>query len=96
MSWYIFMIVVKKLEEDRWKEYRDLRLEALIKEPIAFGSSYAIENEHKRQERYHRKPIGVSQKTCERGKIDIFVVIRAGQSRKANAHNCPAGDKSGG
>jgi len=34
------MIAVKKLEEDRWKEYRDLRLEALQKEPIAFGSSY--------------------------------------------------------
>lgn len=34
------MIAVKKLEEDRWKEYRDLRLEALKKEPIAFGSSF--------------------------------------------------------
>lgn len=34
------MIVIRKLDEDRWKEYRDLRLEALNKEPIAFGSSF--------------------------------------------------------
>ena len=34
------MIVVKKLKEDRWKEYRNLLLEALNKEPTAFGSSY--------------------------------------------------------
>ncbi|MDQ1281327.1 MAG: hypothetical protein QG670_2592 [Thermoproteota archaeon] len=34
------MIVVRKLEEYRWSEYRDLRLEALNKESIAFSSSY--------------------------------------------------------
>jgi RimJ/RimL family protein N-acetyltransferase len=50
------MIVVKKLEEDRWKEYRDLRLEALIKEPIAFGSSY--DEEKNLSEEEWRKRIG--------------------------------------
>jgi ribosomal protein S18 acetylase RimI-like enzyme len=34
------MTVVEKLGEDRWREYRDFRLEALKKEPLAFGSSY--------------------------------------------------------
>lgn len=37
------MVVIKKLEEDRWAESRDLRLDALRKEPIAFGSSYEEE-----------------------------------------------------
>jgi len=39
-TYHILMIVIKKLEEDRWKEHRDLRLDALKEEPIAFGSSY--------------------------------------------------------
>ena len=34
------MLVITKLEENRWKEYRDLRLEALKREPIAFAPSY--------------------------------------------------------
>ena len=34
------MIEVKTLNEDRWREYRDLRLESLKKEPLAYGSSY--------------------------------------------------------
>ncbi|MBI1744339.1 GNAT family N-acetyltransferase [Candidatus Acetothermia bacterium] len=34
------MIEVKKLPEDRWKEHRDLRLEALQSDPIAYSSSY--------------------------------------------------------
>ncbi len=33
-------IKIKKLNKNRWKDYRDLRLEALKKEPTAFGSSY--------------------------------------------------------
>ena len=37
------MVEVKKLSDDRWKDYRDLRLEALKSDPIAFGSSYEEE-----------------------------------------------------
>jgi ribosomal protein S18 acetylase RimI-like enzyme len=37
------MIEVKKLPPDRWKEFRELRLEALQNDPLAFGSSYEEE-----------------------------------------------------
>jgi ribosomal protein S18 acetylase RimI-like enzyme len=37
------MIEIKKLDSDRWQDYRDLRLEALKTEPIAFSSSYEEE-----------------------------------------------------
>lgn len=40
---YLFMIEVKKLSDDRWKDYQDLRLAALKSDPIAFGSSYEEE-----------------------------------------------------
>jgi len=50
MSWCLLMIVVRKLEVDRWKEYRDLRLEALGKGPIAFGSSYDEEKNMSEEE----------------------------------------------
>ena len=39
------MIEIRKLPADRWKDYRDLRLEALKKEPMAFGSSPEEESE---------------------------------------------------
>lgn len=37
------MIEIKKLSDERWKDYRDLRLESLKSDPIAFGSSYEEE-----------------------------------------------------
>jgi GNAT superfamily N-acetyltransferase len=37
------MIEIKKLDADRWQDFRDLRLEALKSEPIAFSSSYEEE-----------------------------------------------------
>jgi len=37
------MIEITKLSPDKWKDYRDLRLEALQNEPIAFGASYEEE-----------------------------------------------------
>ncbi len=40
------MISIRKLEDFRWMEYRDLRLEALKNEPIAFGSSYEDEKDY--------------------------------------------------
>ena len=48
------MIEVKKLPTKRWKDYRNLRLEALKKDATAFGSSYEeekklLESEWKRR-----------------------------------------------
>jgi RimJ/RimL family protein N-acetyltransferase len=37
------MIKISKLNADRWQDYRDLRLEALKSEPVAFSSSYEEE-----------------------------------------------------
>jgi RimJ/RimL family protein N-acetyltransferase len=37
------MITIEKFIEDRWQDYRDLRLESLKNEPIAFSSSYEEE-----------------------------------------------------
>jgi GNAT superfamily N-acetyltransferase len=37
------MITIEKLPEDRWQDCRNLRLEALQKEPLAFSSSYEEE-----------------------------------------------------
>lgn len=34
------MIEIRKLPADRWRDYRDLRLEALKREPSAYGSSF--------------------------------------------------------
>lgn len=34
---------IKKLDSTRWREFRDLRLRALINDPIAFGRSYEYE-----------------------------------------------------
>lgn len=37
------MIEIKKLSEKNWKEFRELRLEALNTDPAAFGSSFEEE-----------------------------------------------------
>ena len=37
------MITITKLDEDRWQDYRDIRLEALKNEPLAFSSSFEEE-----------------------------------------------------
>jgi len=39
--------IVKKLDKNDWKNYRDIRLEALKEEPDAFGGSY---NEYKEKD----------------------------------------------
>lgn len=38
------MLEIKRLLSSRWKECRDIRLDALMKNPIAFGSSFEEEN----------------------------------------------------
>lgn len=52
------MVEVGRLEADRWKEYRDLRLEALKSDPTAFGSS--AEEESLLPESEWRKRIGTA------------------------------------
>jgi len=37
------MIEIKKLPPEKWQEYQKLRLDALLNDPIAFGSSYEEE-----------------------------------------------------
>ena len=37
------MVEINKLDEIRWRDFRDLRLDALISDPTAFGSSYEEE-----------------------------------------------------
>jgi RimJ/RimL family protein N-acetyltransferase len=49
------MITVTKLDPSRWQDYRDLRLEALKTEPLAFGSSF--EEERFNPETYWRQHI---------------------------------------
>lgn len=46
---------IEKLNEDRWQEFRDLRLEALKSEPTAFSSSY--EEEKPRPEKAWRERV---------------------------------------
>ena len=50
------MVAVAELPEDRWQDYKDLRLEALQREPTAFGSSY--EEERDLPEEEWRRRIG--------------------------------------
>jgi ribosomal protein S18 acetylase RimI-like enzyme len=49
------LVEIRKLPPDRWREYRDLRLEALKREPSAYGSS--IEETKKLAEKEWRKRI---------------------------------------
>jgi RimJ/RimL family protein N-acetyltransferase len=56
-------ISIEKLNEERWQEYRDLRLEALKNEPIAFSSS--PEDEKQNPEKVWR----------ERIKNHLFVMV---------------------
>ena len=49
------MIEIKKLSANRWKEYKNLRLEALREDATAFGSSY--EEERKLSEANWKKRI---------------------------------------
>ena len=75
------MIAVKKLEEDRWKEYRDLRLEALKKEPIAFGSSYYEEKNISEEE--WRRRIGNALFALSKDKLIGMIVHVQGNKIKA-------------
>jgi predicted GNAT family acetyltransferase len=75
------VIAVKKLEEDRWMVYRDLRLEALKKEPIAFGSSYDEEKNISEEE--WRERIGNVLFALSKDKLVGIIVFVQGDKIKA-------------
>ena len=82
------MIEIKKLPPGRWKDFQDLRLEALQNDPLAFGSSYEEEKNLTQDEWKRRiknslfavsndKPIGmivyiINDKIKTRHVADIF------------------------
>lgn len=57
-------ILLKKLNSDDWKIYRDIRLEALQNDPSAFGGEYAYEN---KKDRPYWEKILTSEKTVVLG-----------------------------
>ncbi|MBI1936020.1 GNAT family N-acetyltransferase [Candidatus Woesearchaeota archaeon] len=66
------MIEVKKLSPKRWKEYKNLRLESLRKDPTAFGSSY--EEEIKLSEAEWKKRVKKTLFACYNGKTIGMIV----------------------
>jgi len=69
------MITVTRLDESRWQDYRDLRLEALKNEPLAFGSSY--EEEQFNLEAYWRQHIqNVLFAVSDNGPVGMLVHAR--------------------
>lgn len=60
------MIVIKSLSPDDWEKFRDIRLEALRTDPLAFGSSYEGEKnleESVWQERIENTLFALSENT---------------------------------
>ncbi len=69
------MITIGRLSEDRWQDYRDLRLEALQSDPLAYGGSY--EEEQLNTEAHWRDRIKNTLFAMEDNKpVGIVVVVR--------------------
>ena len=51
---HVALARVGKLPSDRWREFRELRLEALKRDPLAFGSSYE-EEEHLTESEWRKR-----------------------------------------
>ena len=79
-------IKIKKLNKNRWKDYRDLRLEALKKELIAFGSSY---NEEKNlsEEEWKKKIKNVLFALSKDKLIGMIVCIRENKIKTKHIAN---------
>ena len=74
---------IERLPESRWKECRDLRLESLREEPLAFGSSY--EEEEALSEKEWKSHIGNAVYAMENDTpVGMIVFIR--QSHQKNKH----------
>jgi len=77
------MIEIKKLPPEKWQEYQKLRLDALLNDPIAFGSSY--EEEISRPEVFWRNRIGNVLFAVENER-PIGMVRYAFETRTKNKH----------
>jgi len=79
-------IKIKKLNKNRWKDYRDLRLEALKKEQIAFGSSY---NEEKNisEEEWKKRIKNVLFAFSKDKPIGMIVYIRESKIKTKHTAN---------
>lgn len=79
-------IKIKKLNKNRWKDYRDLRLEALKKEPTAFGMSY---NEEKNlsEEEWKKRIKNVLFALSKDELIGMIVYIRENKIKTKHTAN---------
>ncbi len=77
------MVEITRLPEDRWQECRNLRLEALKADPLAFGSSY--EEEKELSEKEWRKRINNALFALKDGKL-VGMIVFISQSGVKTAH----------
>ena len=76
------MVEISRIEEERWEEYRDLRLDALKNEPIAFGSAY--EEEKSMNEDVWRQRLKNALFAIENGKLVGMIVFVFNPNIKTN------------
>jgi len=79
------MITVTRLDESRWAEYRDLRLESLKNDPLAYGSSY--EEELPYQESDWRRRMRSVLFAVEDG-IPVGMIVCGRNTRLKTDHIC--------
>ena len=80
------MIEIKKLPQSRWKDFRDLRLEALQNEQLAFASSY--EEEKKLTQDEWQQRMKHSLFAISKGKpVGMIVFIRNNKEKTRHIAN---------
>jgi ribosomal protein S18 acetylase RimI-like enzyme len=79
------MITITRLDQSRWQDYRDLRLEALKAEPLAFGSSF--EEEQLNSETYWRQHIQ-NVLFAVSGNRAVGLMVYAQNNRLKTKHIC--------
>jgi ribosomal protein S18 acetylase RimI-like enzyme len=79
------MITVTHLDEAQWGEYRDLRLEALKNDPLAYGSSYEEELPYQEADWRRRTPNVLF--AVEDGK-PVGMIVCGRNNRIKTAHIC--------
>ena len=80
------MITIQSLPESRWQEYRDLRLEALSCDFVAFGSSYEEENNFSEEE-WKRRVKNALFAVSNNKPIGVIVCIQEEKSRTKHVAN---------
>lgn len=76
--------IVKKIEKSDWRQYRDIRLEALMNEPAAFGSSYSAESQ-RTDEQWQERMIEAEKINGDRffyGVFDGSILVSIGGAYK--------------